>query len=130
MGEVAKSDTEDYLPHSNDPRVTDAQIYEALIATEGNKSKAARDLGMSRKRLVERAERIPALVALMEDLREDILDTAEDNVFADVRKNDPTANRFVLSTLGKTRGWSQGVAGSGKDGEIVVQINRLAPADE
>jgi hypothetical protein len=122
----AENQDDDYLPGSQHAKVSDADIYEQLAASDGNQSKAARELGVSRRYLHGRIEKSATLVALLQDMQEEILDTAENNVFADVRKNDPTANRFVLSTLGKSRGWSQGVAGSGKDGEIVVQINRLS----
>lgn len=116
----------DYMPGSQDQKVTDGDIYEQLLASEGNKSHAARALGISRRRIGERIDRSPALTALCQDVVEEVLDQAETNVYADVRKNDATANRFVLATRGKERGWSSGVAGTGKNGEIVVQINRLA----
>lgn len=116
----------DYLPGSQDQKVTDGDIYEQLIASKGNKTHAAKELGMSRRRLAERVDRSVVLTAMTQDQVEEILDKAEENVYADVNKNDPTANRFVLSTRGKERGWAAGVAGLGKGGEIVVQINKLS----
>lgn len=119
----------DYLPGSLDQKVNDGQIYDELVKQKGNKAATARMLGISRRRIAERIDRSVVLTALCQDMVEEILDTAEDNVYADVLKNDPTANRFVLSTRGKERGWASGVAGQGKGGEIVVQINRLAGDD-
>jgi hypothetical protein len=116
----------DYLPGSQDPKVTDGEIYEQLIASDGNKAHAARELHMSRSRLSARIDRSVVLTSLLNDMVEGIVDQAEQNVYADVRKNDATANRFVLTTRGKSRGWASGVEGTGKGGEIVVQINRLA----
>lgn len=121
---------EDYLPGSNDKSVTDAQIYETLIAEDGNISATARQLGMSRTRCKQRIDKSVVLTALLMDATEEIVDIAQGNVFRDVRANDPTANRFVLQTLGKERGFSTGVAGMGKNGEIVVQINRLSEAKD
>lgn len=125
MGEASDFEP-DYLPGSQDQKVTDAEIYEMLIQQDGNISATARALVMSRRRCKERIDRSPVLTALLIDSTEEIVDIAAGNVFADVRKNDPTANRFVLSTIGKERGFSTGVAGTGKNGEIVVQINRLS----
>jgi superfamily I DNA and RNA helicase len=116
----------DYLPDSHDRAVSDEEIYKALIEQDGNMSAVGRALKISRTRVAQRIDRSVVLTALRQDLIEDVVDTAEQNVYRDVRNGDATANRFVLGTLGKTRGWAQGVAGTGKDGEIVVQINRLS----
>lgn len=125
MGE-AEDQVPDYLPGSVAPKVTNSAIYDQLVASEGNVSHAANALGVSRTWLARKIDKNVTLTAMLLDRREEIIDIAEQNVFADVRKNDPTANRFVLQSLGKERGWATGVAGIGKGGEIVVVINRLA----
>jgi hypothetical protein len=121
---------EDYLPGSAAPKLSNSDVYEQLVASEGNVSHAAKQLGVSRTWLQNKIDRNVVLAAMMNDRREGIVDQAEQNVFADVLKNDPTANRFVLQTIGKHRGWASGVAGIGKGGEIVVQINKLAQPGE
>jgi hypothetical protein len=120
----------DYLPGSKDAEVTDADIYQALVASEGNISEAARALCISRTRCKQRVDKNIVLTALLLDMTEEIVDIAAGNIFRDVRANDPTMNRFVAQTLGKERGFSTGVAGMGKNGEIVVQINRLSETKE
>lgn len=120
----------DYIPDSAANMVDDGMIYEALVAQSGNIGATARFLRVSRRWLKSRIDRKAPLISLLQDMRETVIDQAEVNVFNDVIKNDPTANRFVLSTIGKERGYSSGVAGSGKNGEIVIQINKLAPEPE
>jgi hypothetical protein len=117
---------EDYLEGSEATKVTASMIYDQLVASEGNISHAATALKVSRSWLKAKIDGNVTLTAMMLDRRDAVIDQAETNVFADVMKNDPTANRFVLQTIGKERGWASGVGGQGKNGEIVVQINRLS----
>lgn len=125
MSEAASPD-QDYLEASKAHSVTASMIYDQLVASEGNMSHAASALGVSRQWLQTKVNNNVTLTAMMMDRREAIVDQAEQNVFADVLKNDPTANRFVLQSIGKARGWSSGVGGEGKNGEIVVVINKLS----
>ena len=48
----------------------------------------------------------PALRQVVEDCREQVLDKAEENIFEAAEKGDLAACRFILSTLGKARGYS------------------------
>jgi len=117
-------------PRVNTPRITEGEIYRALQEADGNKSEAARQLGMERRVLQERIDRSPTLVSLMSDLNEDIIDEAETNHRKRVRSGqDPTAERFILQTLGKGRGYTTGVAGSGKDGDIVITVRKFGEPD-
>lgn len=103
-------------------------IYHALLDAKGNLTEAAAALEVSRTALKKRIEGVPALVQVMGDFREGIVDRAESNVWEDVRKGDATASRFVLSTIGKERGYTAGISGSGKAGEIEVAIRTFAEA--
>ena len=127
-GEVLPSDPE-FIPALdmyNQPKVTAAEIYEALVASEGNVTAAGRALRLSRHKLQERIDRNPQLLQLMDDLREEVIDIAESNQFARAKSGaDPNAERFVLQTLGRKRGYSTSVAGMNQGGEIVVQIRKL-----
>lgn len=122
--------TEGYVPGQQHPVVDAATIYETLEEAKGNISEAARMLGMRRYALRERIDATPLLIKLMDDLREERIDKSETNIFNEVDKGSESASRFVLQTLGKGRGWAMGVAGTGKDGEIIVQVNKLAPAEQ
>lgn len=106
-------------------RPTRAEIYEALIASNGNISGATRELGSSRLYVMNTINSTPELVALLDELREGSIDKAEQNIFADVEKGDQSASRFVVSTIGKKRGWNPGVDGGGKNGAIVVEIKNF-----
>ncbi len=109
---------------SRDPKrtITDGVIYDTLQDVRGNVSRAALLLSMRRGILYDRIMKTPDLCALLQDYREALVDTAEDNTRADVEKGDPQASRFILQTLGKDRGYTTGVVGSGKGGAIVVEL--------
>lgn len=115
---------------ANTPKVEMSAIFDALREHRGNISKTAAELGVARNYIKRRIDGSVDLQVFLDDIRESLVDRAEDNVFADVEKNDPGASRFVLATLGKTRGWAQGVAGLGKDGAITVEVRNFAPAVE
>lgn len=117
-------------PH--DPKVPDREIAKALVATKGNISAAARVLTQSlsppvvterrrvsaptpertssapiitRAYVKRRIDSSPALQALLEDIRESILDDAESNVFKQVKAGNTEESKFVLTTLGRSRGY-------------------------
>lgn len=118
---------DNWEPPSRDPVPLDrGEAYAALIAANGNVAAASRVLGVTRTKLQTLIDRTPAFVALVAELRDEIIDHAEDNIYADVKRGDQTASRFVVQTIGKSRGWSTGVVGTGKDGSIVVEVRKLA----
>lgn len=108
---------------------TKGEVYKALLDAKGNISAAARSLGRFRSAIKRIIDSTPELVALLEDIREEHVDRAEFNIFADVEKGDAAQSRFVAQTLGKARGWSMGVSGLGKDGAITVEITSFAPKE-
>lgn len=112
----------------NQPRVSNAEIWEALELEEGNVSAAARRLDMTRTKLQERIDRSPELQILMGDLREEVVDVAEVNTMKRAKSgSDPIAEKFVLQTLGKRRGWNTAAGGINGSGDITVTITRFAP---
>jgi hypothetical protein len=100
-----------------DALVTAEQAEQALVACDGNISAAARSLGVKRSKFKERIDRTPELVKLLEDLREEVIDDAESNMFSAAKKGDLGAAKFVLTTIGKARGYVTRVESTGKDGE-------------
>lgn len=102
--------------------VSKAEAYKALVATRGNMSAAARELGVPRSVMSKVAGETPEIQEMLQDFREEIVDTAEDNIFEDVRKGDASQSRFIAQTLGKSRGYSTAVEGTGKGGAITVNI--------
>lgn len=89
----------------------DSQIREALLETRGNLTEAAKFITSkwndtcSRTYLKRRVEASPALLGLLEEIREEIVDRAEDNIFLSVESGDYQASVLVVRTLGKERGW-------------------------
>ena len=123
-----------------DEAVKDSEIIEALIKTDGMIAFAAKTLLMNRAALKARIERTPALVAALEDIKEELLDYAEFNLHASVKAGDVGSAKFVLSTIGKQRGYVTRTENTGKDGgnlpfagEIVVNFTpspHAAPQEE
>lgn len=115
------------LAMAGEPLIVD--ILDALTASRGNLSRAASSLNLSRSSLKTKIEREPQIVSHLDDIRQEMLDAAEDNLRSDIEKGDPSAGRFALSTIGKDRGYVQSVAGLGKDGAITVEIREFAPKE-
>lgn len=114
-------------PMYNQPKVSGAEIWEALEASAGNIGAAARALGLPRHKLQERIDRNPDLIRLLDDMREEVVDQAESNHFVRAKSGaDPSAERFVLQTLGKRRGWNTAVGGLNSNGDIVVTIKKFS----
>ena len=84
---------------------SDEQIADALRKCCGNLSAVARTLGLKRRKLKERVDRTPDLVALRMDEIESLLDKAEENIYEAVYAGDYKATIFVLRTLGRDRGY-------------------------
>lgn len=103
--------------------VTDAQIFAALVETDGNIAEAARALGKRRDTLKKRIDKSPDLIALCEDMSEELVDIAEKNIRRDLNAGDGPTSRFVASTKGKNRGWT--AAGVNASGAIMVEIRQF-----
>lgn len=115
----------------NQPKIPAGEIYDLIKEYRGNKAAICRELGITRTKLDERINKSPELQELMNDLREEVIDTAESNMFRRVESGaDPAAERFILSTIGRNRGYSTSVTGSGSNGDIVVTIKRFGEGDE
>ena len=82
------------------------KVIEMLTATHGNVSLASQKLGVNRRTIHRHMKKNPALRQVVEDCREQVLDRAEENIFEAAEKGDLAACRFILTTLGKARGYS------------------------
>ena len=82
------------------------KVIEMLTATHGNVSLAAQKLGVNRRTIHRHMEKNPTLRQVVEECREQVLDRAEENIFEAAEKGDLAACRFILTTLGKARGYS------------------------
>lgn len=122
-------------PHAmyNQPKISAGEIYDLIKEFRGNKGAIARELGITRRKLEDKINSNPDLIELLSDMREAVVDRAEDNMFKRVESGaDPAAEKFILSTIGRGRGYSTSVSGSGDNGEIVISIKRFGdtPSDD
>lgn len=106
-----------------------AQAYDALKLTYGNIGLAAKVLDVPRRviqKLVDDSTELAVAVKDMQfDRRETIVDIAQEGIFQEVEKGDKGDAKFILQTLGRERGFVQGVAGGGKNGAIEISIRKL-----
>ena len=89
-------------------------IKDALIKTRGNVTKTAESIGMTREALHARIAKDEDLQAALSEAREIRLDRAEKIVEDHLDRNDLGAAKFVLSRLGRHRGWGEKVEVSGQ----------------
>jgi hypothetical protein len=80
-------------------------IAQALEASVGNISHAARSLKVTRQTLYNRIKESPTLKAALEDARETALDNAESALQSAVLAKEAWAVCFTLKTIGKGRGY-------------------------
>lgn len=101
---------------------TDQELIELLEANRGNKAACARALNIRRGSFDDLVNTRPDVLAAYQDLREELVDRAETNIFNAVEAGDKGLSQYVVATLGKNRGWAGRQELTGKDGE------ELAPA--
>lgn len=105
------------------PPVSDDAIYVALQNHKGNISAVARDLDRSPAVIRKRVKEHKELNALHDELRQAVIDKAEDNIFEAVEKGDLVQSALIVRTLGKDRGWSPRTEHTGENGApMVVKI--------
>ena len=81
---------------------------DALRATRGNLTAAAQRLGMTRSALAAIVDADPALAALVDDCRAELVDYAETQLRNAIGKGEDWAIRYALdSSRASPRGWRQ-----------------------
>ena len=106
-----------------------ADMRKALIASGGVQLGAARILKCDRDTVANYINRYPDLLEDVQRARDEMIDEAELGLRDAVLLKDDWAIKYILSTLGKDRGYSQRVESTGKDGgaiEIAEQTKALA----
>jgi hypothetical protein len=94
-------------------------VIEAIRRANGMVYVAAQKLGCSPQTIYNYAKRHPAIQTAIEDQRGILLDTAELALLKAITKGEGWAVCFALKTLGKSRGFVEGV---GKDGDPIKLI--------
>ena len=113
----------------NEDKYHESDVAAALFAARGNLSFAARLLNRRRNRLRAYLDRSPEMLQLWDDIRDEVIDKVEQNCYDLALNGDPTSIRFVLSTIGKDRGWTQRTETTGKDGGA-IEFEELTTAKE
>ncbi len=91
---------------SGRPRFTQKQVIDALIQAGGLKEPAARALHCDRMTVTRYIKRYPAIKEAQEDALQGSLDVAQSKLMILVEREDWRAIHFILSTLGKDRGFT------------------------
>lgn len=97
----------------SEPKIDDVRIARALVRYQGNISAAARALAIELKMAVSRgyvSKRIDssaALQGLLEEIRDSLIDEAEAAIFKQVMDGKLEESKFVLTTLGRSRGYTK-----------------------
>ncbi len=93
------------------PKVTDAQIENALMKNFGNVTMAALELGVHPSTIRIRVDGTDRAkyAAVRYETAEQIKDLAEMGAYQHVLDKDPSMIRFVLARKGKDRGWGSSV---------------------
>jgi hypothetical protein len=97
-------------------QLTVSQIVEALQATNGLVSLAAKKLGCSPQNIYARRERSPAIGKAIYDSRQELVDHAELALRSAVLDKEAWAVCLVLKTLGKDRGYVERQEVTGAEG--------------
>jgi len=139
LGEVLQTQVPDDLvplptaPYNERPLELPLDVEEtrtALWMVQGNVTEAAKLLKITSIRLRNFVKKSPYLTAEMAEAADRMVDIAESNVLdALTDSEDPsrrdTMSRFVLTNIGKARGWGTGTGGGlnikNNGGTIVVQ---------
>ncbi len=101
----------------SEPLLIKGEIVEALLAARGNISATAKALEVPRAYIQNKIDSDPELKCVADDLKAEVLDKAEDNIFSAVMNGDKDQSQFVVRHLGKDRGWTTRQESTGKDGK-------------
>ena len=101
----------------------DSVIVE-LTRHRGKLARTARALGIQYGVLHRMVSDDETLQDIITSVREDLVDTAEETITKAVAAGSERASIFILSTLGRNRGYAERVEVTGKNGEdIQVTLN-------
>jgi hypothetical protein len=88
------------------PQYKPQQVADALRKSRGIKAAAARLLGCERETVENYCKRYPQVQAVCDEARQTLVDLAEGQLVRQVDQGDQRAVFFVLTTLGKDRGYA------------------------
>lgn len=101
-------------------KLTVPLVRSALIESHGILSIAADKCGVTRLALTDFIKKEPELAGVVESAKERVLDLTEAGLLKAIKNSEPWAIKFMLSTQGKRRGYSERMEITGADGGAVV----------
>lgn len=96
------------------------QVIEALQKARGIKAVAAKVLGCSRQTVDNYIGRYVTVKAAYQEQRETLVDIAEGKLMKKLDTDEWPAIKFILTTLGKERGYTERTEVTGAEGKAVV----------
>lgn len=102
------------------PKITNDKsmetVLEAIHGSAGIVSTIAKRLGVEWHTANERIQKYPEALKAFENEREGILDMAEATILTAIKQGDTGSAKWLLSTIGRKRGYGDKVELSGADG--------------
>lgn len=97
-------------------------VAAALVASVGIKSAAAQRVGCSVDTIERYIQRFPTVAAAYDQSRDRLLDAAESVLVSHLQENSLEAAKYVLSTIGRVRGYGPADAPAGLVAERIERI--------
>ena len=104
-------------------KFTAQQMIDAIRESKGIKSVAARRLGCVRQTVDRYIRDFPTVAAVYWEERESIVDMAEGKMLKSLQNDEWPAIKFVLTTLGKDRGYIERQEVE-NDGTLTIKVIR------
>ena len=105
-------------PRGRPIKCTPVQVSDALLASDGNLTAAATKLGVTRQGVYDYIERYK-LQDVLDQSREKMADEAVGQLHRLVRDGNLGAVIFYLKTQAKSRGYTERIETTGKDGDAI-----------
>lgn len=103
---------------------TDEEVSHELIRHKGKLGQTAKALGCQSYYVRWRIRENPDIMNAYLHARDEIVDMAEQVMIDKMKDGSESAARYILSTLGKERGYTERLELTGKDGaDITVTLN-------
>ena len=101
----------------------------AIVGSGGVISTIAKRMGCNWSTARKRIYESPRLLSLYNDERETILDMAESTIFNNIKNGDTQDAKWLLSRLGKNRGYAERREITGSDGNPAIKEIQIVYAE-
>lgn len=114
------------MAQQHDPEGRKERLLKALEANLGLISKACREIGENENNHYVYYRNDPEYKAKVDQIQNVVLDFAESQLFKLIKEGDRSSIQFFLKYRGKSRGYTESVEVTGKEG-IDVKVNIVKP---